>query len=398
MKKSFISILNDVILYLFSIALAIGSIIPFLLYNADESETESLLLPVLAVVFSGIVTIRYGFFVTSRNIVVFSLLLLLGCFLGDFLYNSNSMNTRFLLKLLVVLITFICCITYFSNNPQRIKDSIVVYTISCVIVLIVVYFFGPDGIIQISKGRMSVFGENANSTSSRMVFAALFIMYDLVRNKRNIVFRLLEIVSFLLLLLYIVQSGSRGSFISVAIGIALMTLFSAYHTIKKIIIIITGVIVVLIAVPVLKNDENISFFERFEELETGNIRSELMLNAIDIYEDYPIFGVGYNGYQVEKKNRRYSDLDSHCIVTSIMAIGGTFALISFLLLWIIMFIAAFKVRKSSMLPLIINICISFIALKTGGVITYVFMWYCYALSYSLAFIETSNIATHKDDN
>lgn len=387
MKKSFSSGLDAIVLYLLSIALALGTINPFSTDFSVEGESELVLMPILAVAFSIVVLLGYGLNGLKgipKSVIVSAILFFVGCMFGDVLYDLYSTDYRFLAKLFSVLLFFFSCIVYFSNNPEKIKESLTIYSISCVAILLIVFSFGNESILQINKGRLTIYGENANSTSSRMLFAALFFMYDIIHNKRRVIWRVLEFFAFLLLTLYIVQSGSRGSFISLVLGIVVMMSFLRMKMGRKIIIITMGAAIVLMVFPILKQDENISIFDRFEELESGNVRSELMANAFDIYEDYPFFGVGANGYQKEKERRGYSPLDSHCIVTSIMAIGGTFALLSFMGLWSMLFHTTFKNRKGNILPLIINLCITFIALKTGGVITFVFMWYCYAISYSMA--------------
>lgn len=388
--RSFISLLNDTVLYLFSGALALGTINPFRIHQSFDPEPESLLMPILAIVFSFIVLCRYGFKNTPKIIIVFALLMFFGCLLGDLFYDYYSMDFKFLTKLLVVLLFFFSCITYFSNNPQKIKTSLIVFSVTCVIVLLVVYFFNNGNTIEINKGRLFIFGENANSTSSRMLIAALCFSYDIICNKRKWLVRVLEILSLLLLLLYVIQSGSRGSLISVVFGIILLLLFSKTLFTRKTLFIVLGVIIVTKSLPVLVNNENIAIFERLQELEEGNVRSELMLNAVNIYKDYPVFGAGNNGYQVEKMKRNYSPLDSHCIVTSIMAIGGTFALVFFICFWITLLKKTLLIRKTNVFPLIIDLCITFIALKTGGVITFAFLWYCYAICYSISVHEFSN--------
>ncbi len=384
MKRPFSSIIIDILLYLLSIALALGTINPFSIDPTVEAESELVLMPILAVSFSIIVLFRYGLKGIPKIVIVSAILFFVGCMIGDFLYDYYSTDYWFLAKLFSVLLFFFSCIIYFSNNPEKIKVSLIIYSISCVVVLVVVYFFSNSGIVEISKGRMSIFGENANSTSSRMLIAALFFLYDLINNRRNNIIKVLELLSLLLLLLFIIQSGSRGSLISVMVGIVIMIAFSDIKTTRKTILIIVGLVVVAIAIPWLIHNENISIFERLQELEEGNVRSTLMLNAIDIYKDYPFFGAGSNGYQVEKMNRYYSSLDSHCILTSIMAIGGTFALFFFICLWIIIFKKTLQIRKTNIFPIIVFLCITLIALKTGGVITFVFMWYCYAISYAMS--------------
>lgn len=387
MKKSFSSNLDAIVLYLLSIALALGTINPFSTNFSDEGESELVLMPILAGAFSIIVLLRYGLNGLKgipKSVIVSAILFFIGCMFGDVLYDLYSTDYRFLAKLFFVLLFFFSCIVYFSNNPEKINNSLIVYSISCVAILVVVYFFSNSDIVEISKGRMSVFGENANSTSSRMLIAALFFLHDYINNRRSNIIRVLEILSILLLVLFIIQSGSRGSFISLLLGIVFLMAFSRTNVTRKTLLIIIGLVIVAIVSPSLIGNENISIFERLQELEEGNVRSTLMLNAVDIYKDYPFFGAGYNGYQVEKLNRSYSSLDSHCIITSVMAIGGTFALFFFICLWIIIFRKTLRIRKTNILPLIVFLCITLIALKTGDVITYVLMWYCYAVCYSMS--------------
>ena len=389
MNNSLVSKINTIVLYLFSAALALGTINPFALSQSEDTVDSSMTI-IFTIVFVIIVALRYGIKKLSAKIVIPVLLLFVGFVLGDFIYDLTTANLGFLLRFGVVLFCFYEFIVYFSNNPEMIEKSLVVYSITCVLVLLFVYFSGVTSIMTVSKGRLSIFGENANSTSSRMVFAVLFFIYDIIHNKRILVLKILESLSILLLLYFIIQSGSRGSLLSVAFGLLLLVSFSHIRSRRKWFILSIVFVVALFALPYLMNNDDISILNRLEELKEGNVRTILMANAVDIYMDYPFFGAGANGYQVEKSLRGYSYLDSHCIITSIMAIGGTLSLFAFLALWLTVFVKTIKLGKSNILPLVIMVCITFIALKTGGVITYVLMWYCYAICYSMGYSSKTN--------
>ena len=80
------------------------------------------------------------------------------------------------------------------------------------------------------------------------------------------------------------------------------------------------------------------------------------------------------------------------IITTIMAMGGTVALVCFLRFLFINFGIFFKKMQQKLLPLVMFLSMLFISLKTGGVITFMLMWYVYALAFGMTRTQFINMA------
>ena len=131
-------------------------------------------------------------------------------------------------------------------------------------------------------------------------------------------------------------------------------------------------------------------FSRYKILQNSE-----MEQALIIFMDNPLVGVGYNGYSEEKYLRGFDHRDSHNIVTSILVMGGIVGIIAFVALWITLIIPTIKCRGASVAPVALSVSMLLVSMKTGGVITYVLMWFIYAISYSWALSNTQGLSNDK---
>lgn len=384
--------LNRIIAYFLSIALALGTINPFALNSVQETPSESILISFFSVLFMLVTAINYVKTMPSKidkRIVVSSLVLIGVIFLSDVIHGTTDFRFYFYLKFFVVLLCFFSFILFFKNNPQMIEPCFLVFSISCAILIFFAMTTNFGGNVVTYKGRFVIFGENPNSTSSRMSMAVLFFSNLLFSKQYKWLLKILISGCILVLFIYIIRSGSRGSFMVTLFGVILMFLSSHGRIGNKTIFVVLVILFVSWFLPSLMKNEDVALFDRMEELQGHTSREDLMKQALIIFGDNPIIGVGANGYNEEKAIRGFDHRDSHNIITTILAMGGTMAFVAFVILWLTLFRPTLQNRRRSLLPLVLNISIFIISLKTGGVITFVLMWYIYAVSYCWATGESS---------
>lgn len=385
--------ITNILLYLLSISLAIGSINPFNPVVGEQNEAvNNGFTPLLLVLFLFFAMLDTKIYQGYKKIAKYVLLLiafLIVVVLSSILYDINTWHSHieFFLKLFIAELSFVVLFLYFYHYKQCLVISMKLYMATC-IVIITLYFLGAlDNYSYISNGRLVIFGENSNSFSARISLAFIFVLYFIKQNEsKTFIIKWGLIVSCVLLYAYIFLSGSRGSFIAVSLCVC----FVFVEYVKKHIFALLFLLVVLgmghyfISNTVAYVDSNYSMFERLEELKEGNERSKLMKYAVDIYLDNPVWGCGVNGYEQEKRLRGYSTKDSHCIATSILAISG-FVGISLFSIYIFCLLRENRKKTANVMPFLITIFMLFISLKTGGVLTYMLMWYTYGVSLALSY-------------
>lgn len=384
MKKA-----NRFLLFLFTIALAFGTINLFAISENIDSESapEPLFVSLFAlfyVVTSWLPSHKKSGERILRNMTGTLFVMVVTFALADIIYDFSAVNWFFVFKLAFAIFTYYTLGRHFANNPKDLEVCLLIFAITCTFVIVSSFTFLSD-IVSFSKGRMSIYGENPNSTSSRMSVAIFAFMYFFNKKDVRWVYKIGMLGCIVLLLVYIIMSGSRGSFLFTLGGIALFVLLTGKRKGRTVIAAVFGLLLVEYSVNHYLDMEEVSMFDRLSELgESGDSRSQLMKYALQIYEDYPIIGVGSNGYLSEKLLRGMDGRDSHNIITTIMAMGGTVALICFLKFLYINLSILIKRIQQKLLPLVMFLSMFFISMKTGGVITFMLMWYVYAIAYGMS--------------
>lgn len=379
---------------LLTAVIALGTVNPFSLQGGEDIygsvQQSPLLMPVLVLFIIVVLTDKK----CTRNKKILSpllsMLIVLGSafFLGDVFFDINGIDLFTIFKYFVAVTSFCTFLLFYYTYPNEIQPAVILYCTICV-VLILGYFSGILApFAHFNNGRLILFGENPNSTSSRIGLAAIFFIHLIVHGRFTLVAKVLFFLGYASLAVYIVLSGSRGTF-------ALVGLFSLViarkYIFKRVWISAPLILLAIIFAIRFLSSWDFALFNRFEDLENGNNRTELMENAIIIFKSHPLFGAGINGYEVEKLIRGMDHHDSHCIATSIMAMGGLTGIIAFL-----SFIIASIRRigfKGAGDPLMVFLYLFFIALKTGGAITWILMWYTFALSIAMGstnYLDLSN--------
>lgn len=371
----FIKRLDTLILLLFSFVLAFGSFDVFAKMNLVFYF--SLLFILSATFFSTVLKSLKKYL--KQLLLLFSFLFIL--IINSILYIGAVEDFYFInIKLLSLIILFWYLSYYFNLFPKLLWYSLLVFSLSCSICSILAMLgYGAE----IINGRLLLFGENPNSTSVRMAISAIFLFYLIILNPYKYSFVRLFLIPFILsLFIVILESGSRGSVLSLLLGIFLIFGFSKIKLVYKIIVIVTIVFGLIYIFVRFIDIDQYAFFLRFTEaVENGSTggRGVIWSDALGVFYDHPILGVGESGY-VREMIKRYSYyLDTHNMFIYLLVISGVLGTFLFLLFYLGLFRKALmSYRNKEILPVTFYFFTILIAFKTGGALTYVVLWYLLA--------------------
>lgn len=387
--------------YILSVALTFGSVNPFTVQVDEavigEQQGYTPILLAICVIFSICDKTVRSYICDSRCfikvLVGFDFILLISGVLYDI--NTISEVLLFLTKLIACEVGFVVFWAYFKCYPSDLNWSLKLYQISCTLIILL-YFVGIlSSVLYYSNGRLFLFGINPNTFSFMMGLGVLYALNDLLYNDSHKIVKAFDVFSILILFMYIILSGSRGTFVFCCFGCILLMGKQLW---KRFYFIIPILIASCIALSIFVKDssEDIALFERLKDLKLGDERNELIDNAFQIFADGPIIiGIGNNGYVHESKIRFQDVRDSHnLIVSTIVLTGmlGTILLIRFL------FLLYNRIRKThyqNKLAFALLIYMVLIALKTGWVLTYTLMWYVFSVSMALTTLKTKDKPNYK---
>jgi O-antigen ligase len=184
-----------------------------------------------------------------------------------------------------------------------------------------------------------------------LVIAAIiglaFLFYTKSFEEKLILFGLVAISFWALILTY-----SRSSYLFFVIAFVVLTLIRS----KK--LLLFGLILALVfATQYPRAIDRIKEATNFEEMdESAELRLASWENSLTVYQDYPIFGIGYNTYRFAQikygfieteKEKILSGAGSDSSLLTILVTAGLLGLISFLLLYFSAIIQAYKSYKKN---------------------------------------------------
>lgn len=306
-------------------------------------------------------------------LLIFLIFLILGALLPYHIDGYSVINFKFLTAILF----FIFLSTFFSIYPKLISTSLISFGIG-VGILSILFAFNilGESSFDIRNDRLFFLGENPNSLSVRVSLGILFLIWGIIENglKLSKIFRfsLCLLIPFMFNLLLV--SGSKGSFIlcvlSVIIYIVLLKNIS--KRVKKIVVFIASIVSVFVFFMFLDS----ALYGRFLSADITSGRTDIWGSAYDIFANNP-FGVGEIGYNVEINRREGKMIDTHNLFLYLAVAGGLFSLILFIYFLAVLLVKNIKQYKKdrNIINLIIFFSMVFIMSKTGGVISYLIMWY-----------------------
>lgn len=186
-------------------------------------------------------------------------------------------------------------------------------------------------------------------------------------------------------------SGSRGSLIVVVFSIILYLLFMPSKKFsRKLGIIAITALIVSGSILKLSENEDFSIIKRLTatvENEEDGGRTMLSAAALNIFLDNPVDGVGGIEFPLIMKKEYGFNLTVHNLYWYIAATSGLIGLLLFGVFVFMLLKLTWKKRGADPIGFVLLVAMLLIASKTGGILTYMIMWYVFSLSISFATIK-----------
>lgn len=377
--------------YLLAFIMPFGSINPFNLSAIQGVESQNIEQQgILPYIFALCVMLAFADWRVRRHAkdvkgfilplsVLFAALLF-----SSLIYASGFTNyISFFLKLLAGEIGFLIIAQYFIEYPSEMNRSLMIYAYVCV-GIVTAFFLGLlNGYYYISKGRLWLFGMNPNIFSFLMGWSILIFTNDIARSKMSKLWMSVKIAAIFIVFLYILLSGSRGTVI--ILGVCMILLI--YEKMKRYILYVIPVVLLLswMTVSFVSNHiEDISIVERFMLLKEGDDdRSTLLKQAYSLFEENPIIGLGRNGYVEQRLMRFNEERDSHNMFLSVAVMSGIIGLMALLSYLFLLGKKCLRVFRKDSMGAVCFLYVLLMTQKTGDVITFSMMWYCFAVVVAL---------------
>lgn len=278
--------------------------------------------------------------------------------------------------LLIVLMTFIAAHLYMK--PRTLPMVLNSYLASMLLVFLLVSF--GNGVTY-ENDRLLLFGENPNMMGAKAALAFLIAISQVI-NKFSIK-RLVVIGAVCIPFVSLVAtSGSRGAFVSMFLGLAVLLWFSNTSVPKKMALIIFGVLGSSMLITYLLESNPLlaqRFLETVEKGDTG--RNVLWDAAFNIIKDNIMIGAGFEG--VIPRMYEYSGiyLVPHNIFLYVFIAAGLPGIILFMIFLARLtklLVAHFK-QSGNSLNLVIFVIVIFNMSKQGGSIRKILFWFFFAV-------------------
>jgi len=398
MQLNKIFTLESLLIILFSVSLSFGNFNPFMLNSTDEEANLGLcqlflllLIPFLAWKYKGKYFNSLVFNGWQQSIIKFWIIAFL---ISLLLAKATSIDLfvfwgKILLEVSLCILLPIC-----FRNKQLMYISIIVFSIVSIILSICVLSGLFANFIDLRNGRLWLWGENPNSSSCRWGIAIIFIVYLCFYNPLNWkLSRFILTIGIIPLMLLIIMSGSRGSLlITIFCLFVFLWKYSKISRIKMFFFFLLACIPLYFFISNLLSTGEFSIFERLQSsLDEGGdrVRAELLKSALNIFADNPLFGVGSTNFMHIMRTVYNHSNTVHNMYAHILAISGICGFIPFASFIFNLLKGCYSIMKKNIMPMVLMLFVLILAYKTGGILSYLFMWYIFSLSISFVNVEFS---------
>lgn len=394
-------VITRFIFYLFAFILPYGSVNPFNLTSVQGVSEGTIsqqgigpyLFAICAImaVFDRRILMNYK---TTKKFILPLGILFFALLISSMLSSSRGLDfpTVFFLKLIAAEVGFVILTLYFIQFPVVLYKSLTIYAYSCALIVMAYYLGLLDGLYFMSNGRLWLFGENPNSYSFMMGLGSIILIHNNLYSHPPRYVAVLNILLVTAIFLYMILSGSRGSILICALAIFVLCyklLIKKSYLIIPLLLIIGYVLYEFIAA----HQSDISLLERFSELHDGDSgRMKLLREACTLFTEKPVLGWGRNGYIYERLSRFQEERDSHNIILSVAVMSGVIGATALISFFYKLFKSCAQTFKANVLPLVLFFYVFFMAMKTGDVITFAMMWYCFSLMLAMASLSKTELS------
>ena len=303
-------------------------------------------------------------------IIFFSLLSLISV-----LNITPNANKFFYFPFFLNIILFYLLVNITIDRPKVLFTGLFFYALSFFL-LSILFYMGFSTSIS-NDGRPTIFGMNQNHLGIGICISIFTFISAIFENplkfskKRYILF-----IPLLLLLIFMIITGSRVAFMSFLSGIIVFIFFkkSLSSSKKSLIFIISTILFLVLWVIYLKNSFLVSRLS--DTVNEGDLASRdwIWIQLFDIISKNPLFGVGITGYTNVMDN-----LSPHNVLLEIVCYTGIIGLIIFLFFLIRIIKIAFinNTQNGDLLSLALILPIVGIILS-GQILEQKYIWLVFA--------------------
>ncbi|MBC5622720.1 MULTISPECIES: O-antigen ligase [Butyricimonas] len=390
--------IDNFLLLLFSFFLGLGGVS---FWGSASSEGGSVFTQLFLLLF-----ICVAFFSKRNRLHTFSygnyIFALLGVWLITFLssifHQINLFDVFYLvyfLKYALAMLTFVILLIYFERDEKLLFKSLFCFSFASGLVALVFLLNLLPGAFDFHNGRLAIVGENANTTGGRFALSFIvlssFIIFDVFKWR---VKRLVLIFFALPIFFMVVASGSRGAFLAMIIVTMIMYWYSIASWKKRILVFSPVLLIsVLFVIYWMGTKEEFVMAERLLDVVkygSNGGRDMLMVQAMDIFSDYPLFGCGEPLYVLERSIRFNEHLPVHNLLIHTLVTGGVVALLCLVAFYVLLFKDSVEVLQKTPLPMCLFLYILMLAMKSGGFATFLSMWYIFSIVAALSRLIKKN--------
>lgn len=294
-------------------------------------------------------------------------------------------------RVLLLIILMFLLVSHFSNDVSLVSKALKVY-IASIMLMFVLYQLGVG--VEYDQGRLRIFGENPNLLGMKAVIALLIIIGGAQDHKFSLKRILFGALLIFPLLSLIIESGSRGAFLSIFIGLALIIFFKKMSVLKKVMLTIVGFLVsAFFFINVMQNNEVLQA-RLTRSIEKGDIgRSHVWQGALQVIENNIFVGVGFPGALPEMKKYAGRAHDPHNVFLYVWMTTGVIGFFFFMLfIWRMVKSLILSYRQTGKIVYLVIFMIILINMaKAGGGIAMILFYFFYSVLIGSTFIEEKSI-------
>lgn len=320
-------------------------------------------------------------------LICFSVLFLLSSII-----NANHIPVSFYIqmcKLIACIYLFYKLPSLYLRYPKLFYISILSYAFAIIIISLLFSFDLLGPLVSWHGGRAWLFFENPNSTSSRAALAVLFIIIFVETHKTK-VSKILYLCCLPIFYL-IFAGGSRGSFIILILSIVLYILLRNRNVIKMAFKIASGICIGIVLITYLSEiaPEATMMTRISESIETGDTAGrELLIEYTEIiFEKSPILGVGAITFTDLMRVMFNEHRTVHNMFWYVLVTTGMVGFTCFMIFVYNLLKTSWRNLRKVPISFVIIVAMLLLGYKTGGALTYINMWFGFAVALSYIYFR-----------
>lgn len=386
------------VLILYAIALAFGAWNPlassYTMEDASDSAFSPLQLLLLAItiywlVFAPKVVVNYPY----KKSILFFFIFLTGSTIIQSINTLTVSSALFLVKLGLGISIIYSLPKHYYHKKEEVYYALLAFAVGASVIAVCAWSGFLGRAVENMGGRFLLFGENPNSTGGRLALAIFILLYIVIENPLYLGkwrwLLLLPIPSDAVLML---AGGSRGALVILAISVMVFLWFTPkVKRVAKIGLIISGIAIAIGGYRyILTKNRDFAIGDRMEStIASGDNTGRGRLNdmTLEIFiSGNVLIGPGTQNYRELMMSNYGESRVSHNLYIYLLGVGGISGFILFGLFLLGLLKRSWHYVRTSSMPLVLFIFMFLLAYKTGGVITYLLMWFVFGTIVTLTYL------------